>query len=127
MSKTDQLLDRASEKFTAAEVLAKHEHFDDAISRLFYGLLFCARALLLTKDISSENPDEIISAFDKEFVKKGVIDSKMSKLIKDVKKMAQKADAAPSFGASEEKIRTYMEEAELFMEQVEDAISEFEE
>lgn len=127
MSKTDQLLDRASGKFTAAEVLAKHEHFDDAISRLFYGLLFCARALLLTKDISSENPDEIISAFDKEFVKKGVIDSEMSKLIKDVKKMAQKADAAPSFGVSEEKIRTYMEEAELFMEQVEDAISEFEE
>ena len=127
MSKTDQLLDRASGKFTAAEVLAKHEHFDDAISRLFYGLLFCARALLLTKDISSENPDEIISAFDKEFVKKGVIDSEMSKLIKDVKKMAQKADTAFSFGASEEKIRTYMEEAELFMEQVEDAISEFEE
>ena len=127
MSKTDQLLDRASGKFTAAEVLAKHEHFDDAISRLFCGLLFCARALLLTKDISSENPDEIISAFDKEFVKKGAIDSKMSKLMKDVKKMAQKADTAPSFGVSEEKIRTYMEEAELFMEQVEDAISEFEE
>jgi uncharacterized protein (UPF0332 family) len=127
MSKTDQLLDRASGKFTAAEVLAKHEHFDDAVSRLFYGLLFCARALLLTKDISSEDPDEIISAFDKEFVKKGVIDSEMSKLIKDVRKIAQKADAAPSFGVSEEKIRTYMEEAELFMEQVEDAISEFEE
>ena len=127
MSKIDQLLDRASGKFAAAEVLAKHEYFDDAISRLFYGLLFCARALLLTKDNTSEDPDEIISSFDKEFVKKDIIDSEMSKLIKDVRKMAQKADAAPSFGVSEEKIRTYMEQAELFMEQVEDAISEFEE
>ncbi len=127
MSKIDQLLDRASEKFAAAEVLAKHEHFDDAASRMFYGLLFCARALLLTKDISSEDPDEIISAFDKECVKKGIMDAESGKLLKETRKMAQKADFAPSFGVSEEKIRTFMEGAELFMEQAEDAISELEE
>ncbi|MBU7016938.1 MAG: HEPN domain-containing protein [Theionarchaea archaeon] len=126
MSKIDQLLDRASEKFAAAEVLAKHEHFDDAVSRMFYGLLFCARALLLTKEISSEAPDEIISAFDKECVKKGIMDAEAGKLLKETRKMAQKADLAPSFGVSEEKIRTFMEEAELFMEQAEDAISELE-
>jgi uncharacterized protein (UPF0332 family) len=127
MSKIDQLLDRASEKFAAAEVLAKHEHFDDAVSRMFYGLLFCARALLLTKDISSEDPDEIISAFDKECVKKGIMDAEAGKLLKETRKIAQKADFAPSFGVSDEKIRTFMEGAELFMEQAEDAISELEE
>ncbi|KYK31135.1 MAG: HEPN domain-containing protein [Theionarchaea archaeon] len=127
MSKIDQLLDRASEKFTASEILANHEHFDDAISRTFYGLLFCARAILLTKNVSSEDPDEIISAFNSEFVKKGVIDKELGKLLKDVKKLAEKADFSPSFGTSDEKIRGLMESAELFMEQVEDAISELEE
>lgn len=127
MSKIDQLLDRASEKFTASEILANHEHFDDAISRTFYGLLFCARAILLTKNVSSEDSDEIISAFNNEFVKKGVIDKELGKLLKDVKKLAEKADFSPSFGTSDEKIRGLMESAELFMEQVEDAISELEE
>lgn len=127
MSKIDQLLDRASEKFTASEILANHEYFDDAISRTFCGLLFCARAILLTKNVSSEDPDEIISAFNSEFVKKGVIDKELGKLLKDVKKLAEKADFSPSFGTSDEKIRGFMESAELFMEQVEDAISELEE
>lgn len=127
MSKIDRLLDCASEKFTASEILANHEYFDDAISRTYYGLLFCARALLLTKEVSSEDPDEIISAFHNEFVKTGVIDKDMGKLLKDVKKLAEKADFSPSFGASDEKIRELMERAELFMEQVEDAISELEE
>ncbi len=127
MSKIDQLLDRASGKFTASEVLAKQEFFDDAVSRTFCGLLFCARALLLTKDISSENPDEIISAFEREFVKKDIVDSELGKLLKDVKKLAEKADFSTSFGVSEEKIREIMESAELFMEQVEDAVSELEE
>ncbi len=127
MSKVDQLLDRASEKFTAAEVLAKQEFFGDAVSRVFYGMLFCARALLLTKENSSEIPDEVIAAFHTEFVKKGVIDEEMGKLLKDIKKLAEKADFAPSFEVSEEKVRTLLESAETFMEQVEDAISEVEE
>lgn len=127
MSKIDQLLDSASDKFTAGEVLTKHELYEDAVSRVFYGLLFCARALLLTKDISSEDPDEVISAFDKEFVKKGIVDKELGKLLKDVRKLAQKADFSPSFGISEEKTRAFMEGAELFMEQVEDAVGELEE
>jgi uncharacterized protein (UPF0332 family) len=126
MSKIDQLLDCASEKFTAAEILANHEYFDDAISRTFYGLLFCARALLLTRDITSEDPDEIISAFNKEFVKKGVVDKEMGKLLKDVKNLAYKADYSLSFNVSDEKIRGHMRDAEQFMEQVEDAIGELE-
>ncbi len=127
MSKIDQLLDRASEKFTAAEILASHEHFDDAISRTFCGLLFCARALLLTKEMSPETPDDIVSAFESEFIKKGSIEKEMGTLLKDVKKLAEKADSSTSFGVSEEKIRAFMEEAGIFMEQVEDAISELEE
>jgi uncharacterized protein (UPF0332 family) len=126
MSKIDQLLDCASEKFTAGEVLIKHELFEEAITRIFYGMLFCARALLLTKDIESENPDEVVSAFDKQFVKKGSVDKELGKLLKDAMKMAKKADSSPTFTISEEKTRTFMEGAELFMEQVEDAVGELE-
>jgi len=127
MSKIDKLLDRASDKLTAAEVLANQEYFDDAISRTFSGLLFCARALLLTKDISSEDPAEIIDKFTGEFVKKKIVDEEMGKLLKDTKLLAEKADFSPSFGVSEEKIKGLMEQAEMFMEQVEDIISELEE
>ncbi len=124
MSKIDQLLDRASDKFVAAEILANQEHYDDAVTRLFYGLLFCARALLHTKSVSSENPDEIISAFNKEFVKKGTVDKDLGTLLKDTKTLAEKADFSLSFRISEEKVKSLLERAEQFMENVEDALSE---
>lgn len=127
MSKIDQLLDRAAEKFTAAEVLAKQEFFADAVSRIFYGMLFCARALLVTKENQSENVDEVISAFTSEFVKKGIVEEELGKLLKETKKLAEKADFAASFQISDEKFKELSESAELFMEQVEDAISELEE
>ncbi|MBU7044131.1 MAG: HEPN domain-containing protein [Theionarchaea archaeon] len=127
MSKIDNFLDAASEKFVAAEVLAKQEYFADAITRTCYGLLFCARALLLTKNITVEAPDDVISHFDKEFVKKGIVDKEMGTLLKDVWKLTKKADFSPAFGTSDEKIRSLMEKAELFMEQTEDAIGELEE
>jgi uncharacterized protein (UPF0332 family) len=127
MSKIDQLLDAASDKFTAAEVLNNQEFSEDAVSRVFYGLLFCARALLLTKSISSEGPDEIISALEKEFIKKGILDKEFGKLIKDARKLGEKADFSPTFTISDEKITTMLEGAEQFMEQVEDTISELEE
>jgi uncharacterized protein (UPF0332 family) len=127
MSKIDTFLDAASEKFIAGEVLAKQDYFEDAITRTCYGLLFCARALLLTRDITVEVPEEVISHFTKEFVKKGIIDREMDTLLKDVWKLTKKADFSPTFRASDEKIRTLMEKAELFMEQTEDIIGELEE
>jgi uncharacterized protein (UPF0332 family) len=127
MSKTDQLLDAASDKFTAAEVLNNQEFSEDAVSRVFYGLLFCARALLLTKDISSESPDEIISALDTEFIKKGILDKEFGKIIRDARKLTEKADFSPTFTISDEKIMAMIEGAERFMEQVEDTIGELEE
>ncbi len=127
MSKIDQLLDGASDKFTATEVLINQEFYEEAVTRLFYGLLFCARALLLTSGKSPEDPDEIIAMFNSEFVKKGMVDKEWRTLIKDVKNMAKKADFSPTFTVSEEKMKSLMERAEVFMEQVEDIISEREE
>ena len=124
MSKIVQLLDRASDKFTAAEILANHEYFEDAVTRMFHGLLFCARALLHSKSISLQDPDEVISAFNKEFVKPGTMDKDFGKLLKDTKTMAEKADFSLSFNVSEEKIKSMMGRAELFMERVEDTIGE---
>jgi uncharacterized protein (UPF0332 family) len=127
MSKIDQLLDAASDKFTAAEVLINQEFHEDAASRVFYGLLFCARALLLTKEVATENPDEIIAAFESQFIKKDVVDKELGSLIKDAKKLAEKADFSPTFSMDEDKMKAMMESAQLFMEQVEDVISEMEE
>jgi uncharacterized protein (UPF0332 family) len=127
MSKVDTLLDAASEKFVAGEILANQDYFEDAITRTCYGLLFCARALLLTRDIAVEDPDEVISHFTKEFVKKGMIDKEMGTLLKDVWKLTKKADFSPTFRASDEKIKSFMEKAELFMEQTEDIIGGLEE
>jgi uncharacterized protein (UPF0332 family) len=121
MSTIDQLLDGASDKFVAAEVLINQDLFEDAVSRMFYGLLFCARALLLTKDLQPEDPDEVISAFHTHIIKKGIMNKDMGTLLKETKKGAEKADFNPTFRISEEKIREMMERCGQFMEQAEDA------
>lgn len=121
MSTIDQLLDGASDKFVAAEVLINQDLYEDAVSRMFYGLLFCARALLLTKDLSPEDTDEIISVFQTNIIKKGIMGKDMGNLLKETKKMAEKADFNPRFRISEEKVTDMMERSGKFLEQVEDA------
>ena len=66
--------------------------FSSVISHSYYAIFYCAKALLLMKDIKTEMPDvhkKPYEAFDEKFVKTGILDVE---LLKIYQKMIVQAD-----------------------------------
>ena len=86
-----QELDRAEEAIGAATLLFDNGFISDAISKLYYFLLYYVRGLLLTKGFESKSHEGALRPFGLHFVKRGLFkpgDSHIfSKLMKYRKKL----------------------------------------
>ena len=69
------LIKMAEESLKAAKTLREEGIHRFSVSRAYYAMLYCAQVLLLTKGLSFSKHSGVISAFGKEFVKKGLISS----------------------------------------------------
>lgn len=54
LDEIEMLLEKADERIGAAITLSENGYYDDAVSRAYYGTYFAAKALLLTKNISTK-------------------------------------------------------------------------
>ena len=54
LDEIEMLLEKADERIGAAIALFENGYYDDAVSRAYYGMYFAAKALLLTKNISTK-------------------------------------------------------------------------
>lgn len=71
MSKADASLDLARD-------IQKKGQPDFSVSRAYYAMFYAAEALLLSKEMQFAKHSAVISAFNKEFVKKGLFPKEMS-------------------------------------------------
>lgn len=66
----------------AAELLINAKEYFSAINRIYYANFYILSALALKHDFSTSNHGKLIGWFNKEFIKKGLIDKKYSFIIK---------------------------------------------
>ncbi|PHV61329.1 HEPN domain-containing protein [Cyanobacterium aponinum] len=69
----DKLIKKARESLVASEILAQNELYNFAGSRAYYTMFYIAEAFLWTQGMSFSSHSAVISAFGKEFVKKGLV------------------------------------------------------
>jgi len=74
-------LEKAERTFIEGDQLLKLGSYNGAINRLYYAAFHAARALLATKNLDSAKHSGVISLFNREFVKTGVISKKASKTL----------------------------------------------
>lgn len=72
-------LEQANETLREAEILLNQSALRGAINRTYYAMFYAVLALLATKRIGTSKHSAIISAFDREFVKSGVFDRRLSR------------------------------------------------
>ena len=64
-------IDRANEAIRAANLLFENRFVKDAISKLYYSLLYSVRGLLLTEGLEPKSHEGTLRLFGLHFVKPG--------------------------------------------------------
>jgi uncharacterized protein (UPF0332 family) len=99
-------LARAESALAASTLLADGGFPSDAVSRLYYSLLFRVRALLLTLGLEARSHEGALRLLSLHFVKTGRLDPAASHLFSRLMKYREEADYNPSYVFTADDART---------------------
>jgi len=111
-------LKRAERAIGAANLLFNNDFLNDALSRLYYFLLYNIRALLLTKGFEPKSHEGSLRLFALHFVKEGVFESKDSHIFSKLMKYREEADYNPSYIFTREDFVEFKKETEELADKI---------
>ena len=103
-------LGRAESALAASALLADGGFPSDAVSRLYYSLLFRVRALLLTLGLEAKSHEGALRLLSLHFVKTGKLEPEASHLFSRLMKYREEADYNPSYVFTTDDARTLRDE-----------------
>lgn len=116
-------LDQAYERLKSARILFEAGSFGDSLSRSYYAMLSAARALLATKTLDSKKHSGVISLFNQHFVKEGLVNKELGRLIAEAKGIREENDYADYVTFSEEDAKDQLSNAEKFVADIKCALT----
>jgi uncharacterized protein (UPF0332 family) len=117
-------LERASSSREAAEVLFRHGFLNEAVSRLYYCLLYHVRALLLTEGLEPGSHEAALRMFALHFVKNGPLPAGASHTFSKLMKLREEADYNPSYSFTVDDFTLFGEEADALAARIRALIRE---
>jgi uncharacterized protein (UPF0332 family) len=84
--------EKAEATFKDGEELERLGSYQSAINRYYYSAFHAVRALLATKGLDSAKHSGVISYFNREFVKPGVVNKASSKSLSNLFRLRSNAD-----------------------------------
>jgi uncharacterized protein (UPF0332 family) len=111
-------VDRASEALRAAHLLFENGFVRDAISKIYYSLLYSIRAVLLTDGLEPKSHEGALRLFGLHFVKPGAFESKDSHIFSKLMKLREEADYNPSYPFAPEDFAEFKSEAEGVIQRI---------
>lgn len=117
-------IEKAKEHLKSADKLFQEKLFRDSISRSYYAIFSAARAILALKKLDSRKHSGIVSLFNQNFVKTGILDIKLSKIIKEAKSYREDVDYEDFLIITEEEAQKQLENASNFINETERKIEE---
>ena len=88
-------LERAAEAIAAATLLYENGYISDAVSRLYYFVLYNIRALLLSKGLEPRSHEGAIRLLGLHFVREGLMDKSTAQIFSKLMKFREEADYNP--------------------------------
>lgn len=111
-------IDRANEAIRAANLLFENGFVKDAVSKLYYSLLYAVRALLLTRGLEPRSHEAALRLFGLHFVKPGIFEAKDSHIFSKLMKYREEADYNPSYAFTREDFMEFRKEAEVLIQKI---------
>ena len=109
---------RANEAIKAADLLFENGFVRDAVSKLYYSLLYCIRALLLTEGLEPKSHEGALRLFGLHFVKSGAFEAKDSHIFSKLMKFREEADYNPSYSFASEDFLEFRNEAQGLIQKI---------
>jgi uncharacterized protein (UPF0332 family) len=103
-------LARSERAIQALEVLAEHGFVNDAVSKLYYALLYLVRALLLTRGLEVRSHEGALRLLGQHFVKDGPLGRGATQLFAKLMKYREESDYNPTFEFAAEDLPALREE-----------------
>ena len=110
---------RAWEMLEAAKENLKIGQYKTALNRSYYAVFHAMRAANILRGFDSSKHSGVIAFFTKEFLKTEYMDRKLSFIIKSSSLLREKSDYDDFFIASRTEAETQVENAGLFVAEVE--------
>ena len=118
---SDIRLEHADECISAAKSLLQSETYKSAANRAYYTIFHAMRAVLAFDKIDMKHHSGIIAEFRRLYIKTGVFDVELSKIISVLSDSRNDSDYDDFFIVSKEEVIEGIHYAELFL----NAIKEF--
>ena len=111
-------IQRANETIKVANLLFENGFFRDAVSRLYYSVLYFVRALLLTEGFEPKSHEGALRIFALYFVKKGLFKAQDSHIFSKLMKYREEADYNPSYTFTREDFIEFKKESDRLIQEI---------
>jgi uncharacterized protein (UPF0332 family) len=101
----------------------KREKYRASVNRAYYAVFHVLRAITALDQFDSGKHSGIIAFFNQHYVKTGIFDKEISKMIDSCYRLREKADCDDSFLAAKDDAVIQLEKAKRIMEAVEQYIT----
>jgi uncharacterized protein (UPF0332 family) len=109
---------QADDALSEARLLHNAGHHRGAINRAYYAMFYAIQVLIIQNKVKISKHSGVISYFDREYVKSGIIDHKFSKWLHRLFDLRQDADYGDMFEPSEEQCLQAVEQAGEFVQRI---------
>lgn len=115
-------LARAKAAFSEGNHLMKAKAFMGAVNRFYYAAFYAARALLALRELDSSRHSGVISLFQAQFVKPGLIATEKAKALPRAFEKRQKSDYADFSNVTASEAQSIRREVKEFLKACEQLV-----
>ena len=116
-------LEHADECISAAKSLLESENYKSAANRAYYTVFHAMRAVLAFDKIDMKHHSGIIAEFRRLYIKTGIFEAELSKIISVLSDSRNDSDYDDFFIVSKEEVAEQIKDAELFLEKIKEYVS----
>ena len=106
------------ENLEDAKLMFENGRYKNALNRAYYAIFHAIRSVNTLKGFDSRKHSGLIAFFNQSYVKEGVFDKELSKIIKQAYDYREKADYLDFYIASSEEAGKQIARAEVFKEAI---------
>lgn len=119
-----KLMEKAERSLEVAKVLLDRGDYDFAVSRAYYAMFYCAKAMLLRKGITTKKHSSTISLFCEKFVKSGQFSEELASYLVDAFRKRQIGDYDVFVMPTKDEAKDLINKAEIFVREVKNRLKE---
>lgn len=112
-------LEIAHERLTTAKAMLELGDYKASANRLYYAIFSAMRAVLALDGFDSKKHSGIIARFRQSYIKTGILDTEMSKIIDDLEVIREDSDYDDFYIILKEDVEIQAKRAEYFASEVE--------